>query len=119
VDAHIFTKETLKVQTNVCQKSDGNCFLGQEWSTDGGVHASMDHNNVRSILQNTKKTRRVIQNSRCGMLTYGIVLHHNNARTAARTRALLEHFNWKLFDHPPYSPDLAPSDYHLFTYLKN
>jgi hypothetical protein len=21
------------------------------------------------------------------------------------------------FDHPPYSPDLAPSDYHLFTYL--
>jgi hypothetical protein len=26
-----------------------------------------------------------------------------------------------LFDHPPYSPDLAPSDYHLFTctYLKN
>jgi hypothetical protein len=26
-----------------------------------------------------------------------------------------------LFNHPPYSPDLAPSDYHLFThtYLKN
>jgi histone-lysine N-methyltransferase SETMAR len=32
---------------------------------------------------------------------------------------LLEHFNWELFDHPPYSLDLAPSDYHLFTYLKN
>jgi hypothetical protein len=39
--------------------------------------------------------------------------------TAARTRVLLEHFNWELFDHPPYSPDLAPRDYHLFTYLKN
>jgi hypothetical protein len=24
-----------------------------------------------------------------------------------------------LFDHPPYSPDLTPSDHHLFTYLKN
>jgi histone-lysine N-methyltransferase SETMAR len=52
------------------------------------------------------------------MLTYGVVLLHDNARlhtsTAARTRALLE-----LFDHPPYSPDLTPSDYHLFTYLKN
>jgi hypothetical protein len=24
-----------------------------------------------------------------------------------------------LFDHPSYSPDLAPSDYHLFTCLKN
>jgi transposase len=48
-------------------------------------------------------------------------LLHENARphTAARTHALLDHFNWELFDHPPYSPDLAPSDYHLFTYLKN
>jgi histone-lysine N-methyltransferase SETMAR len=24
-----------------------------------------------------------------------------------------------LFYHPPYSPDLAPSDYDLFTYLNN
>jgi hypothetical protein len=32
---------------------------------------------------------------------------------------MLEHFNWELFDHPLYSPDLAPSDYHLFTYVKN
>jgi hypothetical protein len=23
-----------------------------------------------------------------------------------------------LFDHPPDSPDLAPSDFHVFTYLK-
>jgi histone-lysine N-methyltransferase SETMAR len=51
------------------------------------------------------------------------VLLHDNARpyTAAGTRALLEHFSWELFDHPPYSRDLAPSDYNLFTltYLKN
>jgi histone-lysine N-methyltransferase SETMAR len=32
---------------------------------------------------------------------------------------LLEHFNWELSDHPSYSPNLALSDYHLFTYLKN
>jgi histone-lysine N-methyltransferase SETMAR len=60
---------------------------------------------------------------RCGMLTYGVVLLHDNAHphasTADRTRALLEHFNWELSDHPPYSPNLAPSDYPLFTYLKN
>jgi hypothetical protein len=28
------------------------------------------------------------------------------------------HFNWDLFDHPPYSPDIALSDDHLLTYLK-
>jgi transposase len=66
-----------------------------------------------------KKLRRAIQNKMCGMLTYGIMLLHDNARphtsTAARTRALLEHFNWELFDHPPYNPDLAPIVYRLFT----
>jgi hypothetical protein len=30
-----------------------------------------------------------------------------------------KHFNWESFDHPPYNPDLTPSDHHLFTYLKN
>jgi hypothetical protein len=54
------------------------------------------------------------------MLTSGVVLLHNNVRphTAARTRALLVNLNWELIDHTPNSPDLAPSDYHLFTYLK-
>jgi hypothetical protein len=37
------------------------------------------------------------------------------------TLAVLEHFSLELFDHPPYSPYLAPSDSHLFTltYLKS
>jgi histone-lysine N-methyltransferase SETMAR len=25
----------------------------------------------------------------------------------------------KQFDHPPYSPDLVPSDFHLFLHLKS
>jgi hypothetical protein len=55
------------------------------------------------------------------MVTSGIVLLYDNVRlhTAACTRALLELFNWESFDHAPYSPDLALSHYHLFTYLKN
>jgi hypothetical protein len=39
-----------------------------------------------------------------------------HSHTAARTRALLEHFNLELFEHSPYSP---ASDYDVFTYLKN
>jgi hypothetical protein len=55
------------------------------------------------------------------MLTFGVVLHTDSAlsRSAARTRTPLEHFDWELFHHPPYSPNLAPSDYHLFMYLNN
>jgi hypothetical protein len=45
--------------------------------------------------------RSATQNKRRGMLTYGVVLLHVNTlpHTAARTRALLEHLNWELFDH--------------------
>jgi histone-lysine N-methyltransferase SETMAR len=55
------------------------------------------------------------------MLTYDVMLLHDNSRphTAACTREPLEHLNWELFDHPPYSHDLAPNDYHLFACLKN
>ncbi|KDR22070.1 hypothetical protein L798_02924, partial [Zootermopsis nevadensis] len=44
----------------------------------------------------------------------------DNARphTARRTASLLQEFSWEVFNHPPYSPDLAPSDFHLFLHLK-
>jgi len=34
------------------------------------------------------------------------------------TTALLEKFKWDILDHPLYSPDLAPSNFHLFLHLK-
>jgi hypothetical protein len=50
------------------------------------------------------------------MLTKGVLLHDNaRPHTAAHINALIKLFNWETFDHPPYSPDLAQSDYHLFT----
>jgi polysaccharide deacetylase 2 family uncharacterized protein YibQ len=55
------------------------------------------------------------------MLTSCIVLLHDNVppHTAAQILALLEHLNRDLYDHPPYSLDLALNGYHLFTYLRN
>jgi len=67
--------------------------------------------NVTSEMLN--KLRRLIQNKRRGMLTKGVVLLYDNARphTAARTNASIKLFNREIFDHLPYSPDLAPSNY--------
>jgi hypothetical protein len=31
---------------------------------------------------------------------------------------LLQPYNWEVLDHPPYIPDLALSDFHLFGPLK-
>jgi len=65
--------------------------------------------------------RQAIQNRRRGKLSRGIILIHDNARphTARQTQTLLhDAFHWDTFDHPPYSPDLAPSDFYLFSKMK-
>ena len=45
---------------------------------------------------------------------------HDNApaHRALATQNKLAYLGVQCLDHPPYSPDLAPSDYHLFPGLK-
>ena len=57
---------------------------------------------------------------RRGKVTKGVLFLHENApaqRTLA-TQKKLAYLGFQYLDHPPYSPDLAPSDYHLFSGLK-
>jgi histone-lysine N-methyltransferase SETMAR len=46
---------------------------------------------------------------------------HENARThiAKSTCEKLLKLGWVTVPHPPYSPDLAPTDCHLFHFLSN
>ena len=48
------------------------------------------------------------------------LLEHDNARphTSAATRDAIQSADFLVLPHPPYSPDLAPSDFHLFPKLK-
>jgi histone-lysine N-methyltransferase SETMAR len=50
----------------------------------------------------------------------GVVFHQDNARphVSKMTQQKIKELNWEILDHPPYSPDLAPSDYHLFRSFK-
>ena len=45
-----------------------------------------------------------------------VILQHDNARPHVEgpVKRYLETLKWEVLPHPPYSPDLAPSDYHLF-----
>ena len=56
-----------------------------------------------------------------GKITKGVLLLHENAlaHRALATQKKLAYQGFQRFDHSPYSPDLAPSDYHLFPGLKN
>jgi len=61
-----------------------------------------------------------IRSKRRGQLSKGNVLLHDTARlhTAAHTVETLQKLKFEALAHPPYSPDLAPSDYRLFGPLK-
>ncbi|XP_046836128.1 histone-lysine N-methyltransferase SETMAR-like [Vespa crabro] len=51
----------------------------------------------------------------------GIILHHDNALPhIARIMAeKLRQLGWEVLPQPAFSPDIAPSDYHLFRSLQN
>jgi histone-lysine N-methyltransferase SETMAR len=69
-----------------------------------------------------KKLLRAIRNKRRGMLSWGVVMLHDIAlpHTAAATQDLIMTFGWEQFNHPPYTPDLMPSDFYvLFLHLKS
>ncbi|GFV91594.1 histone-lysine N-methyltransferase SETMAR [Trichonephila clavipes] len=50
----------------------------------------------------------------------GVVFHQDNAtpHTSLVTRQKLLQLEWDTMPHPPYSPDLAPSDFYLFRSLQ-
>jgi histone-lysine N-methyltransferase SETMAR len=62
-----------------------------------------------------------IHRKRPGQLERGVLLHHDNARTHTvwATQERIQELRWELLEHPPYSQDLTPSDFHLFGLLRN
>ena len=50
-----------------------------------------------------------------------LLLLRDNTRqhTNPRTREAITTIGWTVLPHPPYSPDLAPSDYHILGPVKD
>jgi len=56
-----------------------------------------------------------------GMLTRGPLWLHNNASAHMSRVAqaiIVKNIGFEQLSHPPYSPDLTPSDFYLFRHLK-
>ena len=70
----------------------------------------------RSITVFWVMCMRLRGKKRPGLITNGVPFLQDNAlpHTAQRTTCTLQQLGWEVLPHPPYSPDLAPSDFHLF-----
>lgn len=67
-----------------------------------------------------RKLHAALVKKRPGKLHRRILFHHDNApaHSCKLSRAVLREYRWEILSHPPYSPDLAPSDFFLFPELK-
>jgi histone-lysine N-methyltransferase SETMAR len=67
------------------------------------------------------KLRNAIKEKRRGKLSHGVMLLHDNApvHKAYVAHQVLSKCGFEELDHPAYSPDLAPSDFHVFKKLKS
>jgi len=62
----------------------------------------------------------ILKEKRRGKVIKGVLFLHDNApaHRALATQKKMVYLGFQCLDHPPYSPDLTPSDYHLFSGLK-
>jgi len=101
------------------QKSAGKVLASIFWDEDGIL--LIDYlpkgQNYSSLLVQLKDIFR----EKCRRnVTKGALFLHDNAMAhlALATQKKLAYLGFQCPDNPPYSPDLAPSDYHLFPGLK-
>jgi histone-lysine N-methyltransferase SETMAR len=65
--------------------------------------------------------RQALWKKRPGAVEKIPLILHDNARphTAKHTLDIISDLGWQILPHPPYSPDLSPCDFFLFSHMKN
>ena len=112
-------KATRKMKTSGASK--GRCFmLSVFWDSRGIVLLDFAERNETinsdyycDLLKQVRGKRRKVRN-----LPYWFL--HDNAPIHSSRKKLetLQELGFQTVSHPPYSPDLAPSDFFLFRHLK-
>ena len=94
------------------------------WDTDGVIHidylprgTTMNGQYYADLLV---RLRESIKEKRRGKIRRGVLLQQDNAPVHSSKVAMqsVRDCGFELLPHPPYSPDLAPTDFFLFSKLK-
>ena len=102
----------------------GNVMASVFWDVDGIL--LIDYLQKGQTINGTyyasllTQLREKIKIQRRGKLHKCVLFHQDNApvHKSVIAMAAIHDCGFKLIGHPPYSPDLAPSDFHLFPKLK-
>jgi histone-lysine N-methyltransferase SETMAR len=121
-----FYEPESKRQSMECQEnfksapSAGKLILTLFWDVNGPIieHYQEKGGTVNSVRYSTmleEKLKPEIRSCRRGLLSKCVLLLRDKAQphTAAATVTTVQKLKFETTNHPPYSPDLAPSDYHV------
>jgi len=105
-------------------KSVGKVLASIFWDQDGILLTDYlpkaQTINAKYYSSRLVQLKDILKEKRRGKFTKGVLFLRDNApvHRALATQKKLAYLGFQCVDHPPYSPDLAPSDYHLFPGLK-
>jgi hypothetical protein len=90
------------------------------WDMEAIIHYEPLERNLtitaQRYCQQLRRLEKAIEQKRPGR-RHGVILQHDNA--CKHNESGHSELDWENLPHPSYSPDLPPSDYHLFRSLAN
>jgi len=114
-------KESPQLKKFKTHASVGKVTLTVFWNSERVVLADFHEKERKMNSQHYIETltvlkRRIEQNG----IRNETLFQHNNARLhrSAATRDAIQRLDFTVLPHPPYKPDLAPNNFHLFPKLK-
>jgi len=102
------------------QKSAGKVLASIFWYQDGILLTDYLPKGQTIIAEYYSsllvQLKDILREKRRGKVTKGVLILHDNApaHRALATQKKMAYLGFECLDNPPYSPDLAPLDYHLF-----
>lgn len=106
------------------QQSAGKVLASVFWDADGILLIDyLEHGrtiNADYYIALLDRLDTILREKRKRTQRKNILFLHDNAPAHKSHKAMnkLEQLGYEIVQHPPYSPDLAPSDYYLFPHLK-
>jgi len=106
------------------QKSAGKVLASFFWDPDGILLIDYLPKGETIIaeyyLSLLVQLKDILKEKCCRKFIKGVLFLHDNvpAHRALATQKKLAYLGFQCLDHPPYSPDLALSEYHLFPGLQ-